>query len=174
MIMKAVTIYQPYASLIATGAKIYETRGWATKYRGPIAIHAGMKRIIPNSGNPYFIRFLEAVNKALGFNPYEYADPDLPEAFTAYYAGTAGLPRGAVVATAELVGCWGITGNFGECACLLHILQEGQAAVRGNELLFGDFSTGRYAWELANVQALPEPVPCRGQQGLWNWEVAQR
>jgi len=39
--MKAITIHQPYASLIACGAKIYETRSWATKYRGKIAIHAG-------------------------------------------------------------------------------------------------------------------------------------
>ncbi len=38
--MKAITIWQPWASLIACGAKKYETRSWATNYRGPIAIHA--------------------------------------------------------------------------------------------------------------------------------------
>ncbi len=38
--MKAISIWQPWASLIAVGAKRYETRGWPTKYRGPIAIHA--------------------------------------------------------------------------------------------------------------------------------------
>lgn len=27
----------------ATGRKRYETRSWATSYRGPIAVHAGMK-----------------------------------------------------------------------------------------------------------------------------------
>ena len=41
--MKALTIMQPWASLIACGAKTIETRSWPTKYRGPIAIHAGMK-----------------------------------------------------------------------------------------------------------------------------------
>ena len=41
--MKALTIWQPWASLIARGVKQYETRSWATKYRGPIAIHAAMK-----------------------------------------------------------------------------------------------------------------------------------
>lgn len=39
--MKAITISQPYASLIATGAKFVENRTWSTSYRGPIAIHAG-------------------------------------------------------------------------------------------------------------------------------------
>lgn len=40
--MKAITILQPWASLIACGKKQIETRSWATKYRGPIAIHVGL------------------------------------------------------------------------------------------------------------------------------------
>ena len=39
--MKALTISQPYASLIASGEKWVENRRWETKYRGPLAIHAG-------------------------------------------------------------------------------------------------------------------------------------
>jgi hypothetical protein len=39
--MKAITILQPWASLIACNAKQIEIRSWATKYRGEIAIHAG-------------------------------------------------------------------------------------------------------------------------------------
>ncbi len=38
--MRAVSLWQPWASLIAVGAKKWETRSWATRYRGPIAIHA--------------------------------------------------------------------------------------------------------------------------------------
>lgn len=41
--MKAITLWQPWASLIAIGAKKYETRSWKTNYRGPIAIHAAKK-----------------------------------------------------------------------------------------------------------------------------------
>ncbi|WP_409175497.1 hypothetical protein [Brevibacillus fortis] len=33
--MKAITIHQPFATLIALGEKRFETRGWATRYRGP-------------------------------------------------------------------------------------------------------------------------------------------
>ncbi|WP_253299500.1 2-oxoglutarate dehydrogenase E1 [Paenibacillus barcinonensis] len=41
--MKAVTIIQPFATLAALGVKTLETRSWATKHRGPLAIHAGQK-----------------------------------------------------------------------------------------------------------------------------------
>ncbi len=43
--MKAITIWQPWASLIACGAKKFETRSWATNYRGPIAIHVAKKDV---------------------------------------------------------------------------------------------------------------------------------
>lgn len=39
--MKAITIKQPYASLIEQGFKEYEFRTWKTNYRGKILIHAG-------------------------------------------------------------------------------------------------------------------------------------
>ena len=39
--MKAITIKQPFASLIAAGIKEYEFRTWKTNYRGEILIHAG-------------------------------------------------------------------------------------------------------------------------------------
>lgn len=39
--MRALTLHQPWASLVAMGHKRFETRGWSTKYRGPLLIHAG-------------------------------------------------------------------------------------------------------------------------------------
>jgi hypothetical protein len=39
--VKALTLHQPWASLIAAGLKRYETRDWGTGYRGLLAIHAG-------------------------------------------------------------------------------------------------------------------------------------
>ncbi len=38
--MKALTLCQPWASLVALGHKRIETRCWETKYRGTLAIHA--------------------------------------------------------------------------------------------------------------------------------------
>lgn len=40
--MKALTIKEPWASLIIEKYKKYEFRSWKTKYRGKILIHAGL------------------------------------------------------------------------------------------------------------------------------------
>ena len=40
--MKAITIKQPWASLIINEYKKYEFRSWKTNYRGKILIHAGL------------------------------------------------------------------------------------------------------------------------------------
>lgn len=40
--MKALSVRQPWAGLIASGRKKIELRSWATPYRGPLAIHAGL------------------------------------------------------------------------------------------------------------------------------------
>jgi len=46
--MKALTIHQPYAELIASGEKRVENRTWATRHRGHLAIHAGSSRVSLN------------------------------------------------------------------------------------------------------------------------------
>jgi hypothetical protein len=38
--MKALSIRQPWASLIVAGHKDVENRTWSTRYRGPLLIHA--------------------------------------------------------------------------------------------------------------------------------------
>lgn len=45
--MRALTLWQPWATLVAIGAKRYETRSWRTHYRGRIAIHAAQKILRP-------------------------------------------------------------------------------------------------------------------------------
>lgn len=42
--MKALTICQPYAEMIALGEKVIENRTWPTIYRGPLLIHAGKSK----------------------------------------------------------------------------------------------------------------------------------
>lgn len=39
--MKALTIRQPWATLIMLGVKRYEFRSWKTNFRGEVLIHAG-------------------------------------------------------------------------------------------------------------------------------------
>ena len=37
------------------------------------------------------------------------------------------------------------------------------------EIKFGDFRPGRYAWIFDNIRQI-EPVPAEGMQRLWEWE----
>ncbi len=41
--MKAISLWQPWATLVALGIKQTETRHWATKHRGQLAIHAAKR-----------------------------------------------------------------------------------------------------------------------------------
>ena len=41
--VRALTLWQPFPTLIADGQKRYETRRWGTSYRGHLLIHAGQR-----------------------------------------------------------------------------------------------------------------------------------
>jgi hypothetical protein len=43
--MKALTLWEPWASLIASGDKLIETRSWETKYRGKLLITAAARKL---------------------------------------------------------------------------------------------------------------------------------
>ena len=73
------------------------------------------------------------------------------------FDGPATFPMGCILATAELVDC-------------IKITSENIATLTPDELVLGDYTLGRYAWKLENVKLLPEPIPAKGRQGLWNWE----
>lgn len=51
----ALTIWQPWTWLIAEELKEFETRGWATKYRGPLAIHAAARKVRPSDLTSHLI-----------------------------------------------------------------------------------------------------------------------
>lgn len=68
------------------------------------------------------------------------------------------LPFGAVVATADLTDCVLMTKEF--------INQQSEIERR-----CGLWEPRRYAWKLENIQILSEPIPARGKQGLWDFEL---
>ncbi|WP_368653744.1 ASCH domain-containing protein [Ornithinibacillus sp. 4-3] len=160
--MKAITIKQPWATLIAIGAKKFETRSWQTKYRGPIAIHAGKTIDIDACHDKSII---EALNKVGIFL-------------------TNDLPTGAIIAIAELKKCWSIVHHPGTDVDIAKTIQVGgelnvprkhpdfhkYIVPTEEEVDFGDWTPGRYAWELDNVQKLNIPVPAKGKLSLWEWE----
>ncbi len=156
--MKAITIWQPWASLWVCQAKLFETRSWATSYRGSIAIHSGLA-----FSNSFPEGFAEVAHDAL--------KKALP-GFTYMHE----LPRGSIIATAELIGCHRMVlhGGRGLSSASPGWFETNRGIYEPDdrELLFGDWTPGRYAWEIADVRMLDVPVPAKGKQGLWNWEAA--
>ncbi|MNI84402.1 hypothetical protein D3C76_1163030 [compost metagenome] len=88
------------------------------------------------------------------------------------------FPAGAVIAIAELVGCYRIYNTIDNG---IHIVRcpndqydfDKVEFIRKPESDFGFFEEGRFAWELDNVRMLPKPIQVKGQQGLWSWDFAQ-
>lgn len=153
--MKALSLTQPWATLVAEGAKQIETRSWATSYRGPLAIHASKN--IPGwvadvvRSEPHFTAMLGALsdprNKVIG-----------------------NLPRGCVIAIAELVSVKFIPANADGWQWTGPNGRHYSYTITNQERAFGDYTPGRYAWLLADIQPLKQ-VPARGALGLWEWHV---
>lgn len=142
--MKAITVWQPWASLLVSGQKKYETRSWATSYRGPIAIHAAKRPVR---------RTIDALATENGW--------DTLERFESLFPGPGELVQlstGAIVGKAILTRC--------------NLIDEAFVAkLTAQELDLGDFTLGRYAWEFQKMVAVDPPVPEKGMQGLWEWRT---
>lgn len=47
-----------------------------------------------------------------------------------------------------------------------------QTSLLNDQRPFGDFTPGRYGWELVDVEPVTPPVPAKGRQGWWEWTPA--
>lgn len=140
--MKAITLTQPWASLVALGLKKIETRSWGTSYRGPLAIHAA-------KGFPRQCR-------------------EFHEEMAREYAALGHqVPLGAVIATCRLVAAGPMVELSDGRWCVR--TPGGIRPVPEEEEPLGDYALNRFGWFLEDVTPLPEPVPARGALGLWEW-----
>ena len=143
--MKAITLHQPWASLIACGHKTVETRSWAPPGEligERIAIHAGKQGTS--------IEMLLDIAECCAHMPCEP------------------VPFGAVVATARLADAGQVLSYEEADAFVVRRLHGGRTYGRP-ECVCGDYREGRWLWVLENIEALDPPVPARGYQGLWEW-----
>lgn len=152
--MKALTLTQPWATLVGIGAKRLETRSWTTKYRGPVAIHAA--KVFPVKAQQ--LCFLEPFRLYLD----GYVDFGTP------YLGSHRFPLGYIVATCDLVDIIRIGDKLEHYFYPVNGVGYFSIPPDEPELSFGDYTPGRYAWILANVKQLKEPEIARGALGLWD------
>lgn len=145
--IRGLTLTQPWATLVAIGAKQWETRSWPTAYRGQVAIHASKRY------------------------PGECRDLEAQEPFrTALYTPHYRYPLmyvGKIVALAMITDCVP-TSRFREEGFTCRDVDRPKfIEISREEFLFGDYSEGRYAFKLEKVAPLRTPIECRGALGLW-------
>ncbi|MDD3983710.1 MAG: ASCH domain-containing protein [Candidatus Omnitrophica bacterium] len=148
--MKALTIWQPWADAIGCGAKMFETRSWATRHRGELAIHASKHEPSCVTEHVAVSEAAQAIERAGKSSGCTHA-------------------HGAIIAVASLlecypadaipdVYCWRMSNKYVRLT-----LQP----LSNEEHALGDFSAGRFAWLLWVVSSVDPVVPCKGAQGLW-------
>ncbi|HEY9699684.1 MAG TPA: hypothetical protein V6D10_20655 [Trichocoleus sp.] len=142
--IRLLSLWQPSASLIALGLEKYETRSWATPYRGKIAIYAAKRPV-----NRDELATISA--NSSGHLSWEIIS-------TIIYLLNAG------VAVMELTGCLGMVTapSFAEdgdgVTCI-----DNQSQL---EKAVGDWKLGRFAWKLEGIRPIAQPIPCKGAQQL--------
>lgn len=144
--MNALTLWQPWASLVATGAKKWETRSWATSYRGPLLI-CSAKKGLPKAELEQFLDTPECQAGLADLWNY-------PPSITGSQITGVDLSFGYAECVVDLVACIGTRGYL-------------RGELGPQELSFGDFSDGRFAWKLENPRRLTIPTQVTGRQGLW-------
>jgi len=141
--MKAITIWQPWATLIVCGLKRYETRSWPTHYRGPLIIHASKKwnaELAAECG-----RVTALLNEST-WTPLNLSENQL----RLFY-----LPMGETLGKA--IGIVDLTDS--------REMPDGGSKFEND---VGWFGPGRFGWQCDSPVAFSECVQVKGKQGLWN------
>lgn len=145
--MKALTVQQPWAWAIIHAGKTVEnrTQRWWS-YRGPLAIHAGLRA---NQRACFDPRIIHASRQAgngdwASFDDHGTLRPSAPMS----------LPRGAIIGVVDLVDC--------------HTAEPGCCDSPWADHLPPDPWFGRHVTHLILADPRPiEPIICRGALGLW-------
>ncbi len=145
--MKVLTLWEPWATLLVHGVKIFETRSWETSFRGPLLIHAAKRWEDDQEELCSVPVFRDAIAEC---DPLWWCAPP-PE------------NRGCIIGLVDLIGCRRITPREVQSMASLLTID----ALRESEL--GDWTGGRYAWQFSRTRTVLVPIPARGRQRLWNW-----
>ena len=158
------SLWQPWATLLAAGKKMVETRSWPHRFRGKLLIHAS-KKWRPELHALCLTEPFRSALTSIGF---------------AQHSGNwklTNLPLGAIVGRVNVAQCfhsevvtvaasnpaetrvteWSIAGGADNES--LHISET--------EAAFGDYTPGRFAYLCRDAELFAQPVPCSGHQGFF-------
>jgi hypothetical protein len=151
--LPALTLWQPWASLIAASAKPYEWRGWPAPKRligQRIAIHAGARKVRRNEIADLLLD-IEREGEAGTSLIIDIARPLLE----AWHTSPGMLPLSSIVCTAVLG----------------YPIKSADYAL-ARRAFTGDsdrIDHTKWGWPLAAVERLEPFVPAKGAQGFWWW-----
>lgn len=145
--MKAISLWQPWASAIFADVKHFETRHW----KMPMSL-AGVKVAIHASkrDTPEIVADFDRLVRA--------GRPENYGAFLALrYERFRDLPLGYILGTVV----------FSESVPTNGGIEWSEA-----ERDWGNYASGRFAWPIVkgSVERFQDPVPFTGKQGFFNWE----
>jgi hypothetical protein len=144
--MKAISILQPWASLVILGHKKIETRSWDTKYRGPLLIHASAGK-----------KGLNLIDKQDPFGDLALRLAKLDMDFYDY-------PLGAIIGVVDLVETFQFGGDRS-----IEYVQSLPKSAAAQEIAFGDWNEGRWGWRLENPKLFDNPIPAKGALQIWEY-----
>ena len=157
--MKALTVWQPWASLIMVGAKPFEFRPKSyLRYFGHpgvgelLVIHAGLRTVKPREIEDLLDR-LGGPDDATGLEPIAARKLLMRCRAAAKYQA---LPLGCGLGTVRL----GMPKNAS-------VLFRGRVADSDRQA--ADDSAYNWAWPINDIRPFDAPIPMRGAQGFWNW-----
>jgi hypothetical protein len=160
--MKALTIWQPWASLIVAGAKPFEFRGW----RPPRSL-IGQRIVIHAAARPMKADEVRHIVDNLQFGGANAASTCLlAESALAllkpiyHFKKPVGLPLSAGLGMAivgEPRNGFDIAEEFG-----LTFVNDSDRHEHAN-----------WGWPMLDIEVWPEPMAMRGAQGLWNWPTPE-
>jgi activating signal cointegrator 1 len=163
----AISLWQPWASLLVSGHKRVETRSWfpPESVRGRwVAVHGAATRV----PRPLLVE--------LGGKLKAIEDPRANESASRIFQGISGLaPRGAVVGLVRFSDFYEVLyldrakreATVVEHAQGWNMSSRTKHTVEEAELLLGDWRIGRKLWFVRETIELAEPIACRGRQRLF-------
>jgi activating signal cointegrator 1 len=152
--MKAITVWNPWARLLVTRQKRFETRSWGAnlKPHEPLAIHAG--RTILSLAK--IEAWAEDIERCFAVADAFRCDEVHPKYLAKYLHREFQSDAGYVLGFARSVKVHKISRQFIEGLTL-------------RERTLGDFRIGRFAWEMIDVVRLDLPRLANGKQKIWEW-----
>lgn len=197
--MNVISLHQPYASLIMAGVKTWETRGLPPHgdmrpegVRGlpgkrinagdRVAIHAA------NQWDETWLGYHDRSSPACDTLAYLGADMAENDDYSGYTCYQYSLPLGVILGTVTVTQALQIYSTHwvpsgGDCIEIVDgeylvdpdqpalVVHSDESEVRDltDQLPYGHWLPGRWAWELADPQPYAVPIPARGKQGVWQW-----